>query len=129
MHTLDILCAKIHIVMSFFKNTESCKKVGTAAPRDRHVPLDLRASRNRNKSMFADDFEKNMAAQLLLAAEIEHFSCGIRPAPPAAPGAPRRPSPLSYRKSNISVFFKKDITIYSVVVGFWNVRISYRQPR
>ena len=54
----------------------------------------------------------NLSAQLLLTAENEHFACGIRPAGRRPSGAPRRPSPLSYRKSMISIFLKKYITIW-----------------
>ena len=57
--------------------------MGTAAPRARHAPATCGTSRNHNKSMFLNYLEKSLYAQLLLEAEVEHFSCGIRPAPPA----------------------------------------------
>ena len=83
-----------YLVMCFFKKTGPCPKVWTAAWAPLRRPHDLRTPRNRNKSMFADDLEQNLSAQLILAAEIEHFPCGIRPAPPAGRRQPRRPSTL-----------------------------------
>ena len=80
--------------MSFFKRIKSCRKVGKAAPRARHAPATCGTSRNHNKNMFLNYLEKSLYAQLLLAAEIEHFSCGIRPAPVcAASGHWAQPGP------------------------------------
>ena len=105
--------------MSLFKNIKSCKKVGKAAPRARHAPRDLRDARNCNKNIYLIYSYINLYAQLLLTAENEHPACGIDRGREGRAGAGGRPSPLSYRKSNISVFVKKihnDIVFFSLSI-------------